>query len=123
MSYPLAQRLAMTDASVSCPRCGKLRALESFVSAAGRTLKSCEPCRETAKRIHRRRRERIGPARSDGTPPAVAFKLVVDHCHTTRRVRGLLCVGCNAAIGHFRDDVATVESALAYLRAAAGQPI
>jgi peptide methionine sulfoxide reductase MsrB len=56
-----------------------------------------------------------GRPRFDGRPTAAAFKLVVDHCHTTRRVRGLLCAGCNAAIGHFRDDEATLRAALTYL--------
>ncbi|MFC7275010.1 endonuclease VII domain-containing protein [Paractinoplanes rhizophilus] len=56
-----------------------------------------------------------GRPRRDGLPSAVAVKLVVDHCHRTRRVRGLLCVGCNAAIGHFRDDEETLRSAIAYL--------
>ena len=56
-----------------------------------------------------------GRPRKDGQPTATAFKLGVDHCHNSRRIRGLLCVGCNAAIGHFRDDEATLRAALVYL--------
>lgn len=41
--------------------------------------------------------------------------LVVDHNHTTGKVRGLLCYGCNAAIGHLREDERLFKTALAYL--------
>lgn len=43
------------------------------------------------------------------------LKLVVDHCHSTGRVRGLLCHNCNRAIGLLQDNVATLKSAIAYL--------
>lgn len=41
--------------------------------------------------------------------------LYVDHCHTTNKVRGLLCQNCNFAIGHMKDDVARLQAAIAYL--------
>lgn len=39
----------------------------------------------------------------------------IDHCHTTGTVRGLLCMNCNTALGHFRDDVESLERAIKYL--------
>ena len=41
--------------------------------------------------------------------------LSVDHCHTTGKVRGLLCHGCNAGIGYMKDDVEILDKAIAYL--------
>jgi hypothetical protein len=39
----------------------------------------------------------------------------VDHCHTTGKVRGLLCMHCNTALGKFKDDTATLQRAINYL--------
>lgn len=39
----------------------------------------------------------------------------VDHCHTTNKVRGLLCFGCNTGLGSFKDDPVLVAAALLYL--------
>lgn len=39
----------------------------------------------------------------------------VDHDHTTKRVRGLLCRLCNVGVGHFRDNPAMLRKAAEYL--------
>lgn len=41
--------------------------------------------------------------------------LCVDHCHSTGRVRGLLCNNCNRAIGLLGDSVSNLENAIKYL--------
>jgi hypothetical protein len=41
---------------------------------------------------------------------------VVDHCHATNKVRGILCHDCNLALGHVKDDVAILESLITHLR-------
>lgn len=41
--------------------------------------------------------------------------LAVDHCHTTGKVRALLCANCNVGIGGLQDSPEIVAKALAYL--------
>lgn len=43
-------------------------------------------------------------------------KLHVDHDHETGIIRGLLCHGCNAAIGLFREDPDLMTKAIVYLK-------
>jgi hypothetical protein len=42
-------------------------------------------------------------------------KLVLDHCHTTLKVRGLLCSKCNSGLGMFLDNIHNLEKAIKYL--------
>lgn len=39
----------------------------------------------------------------------------VDHCHSSGKVRGVLCHGCNTGLGMFKEDVRTLTKAARYL--------
>src|SRR3990167_545133 len=41
---------------------------------------------------------------------------MVDHCHKTKKVRGLLCLNCNHGIGKFKDSIHLLKKAIEYLR-------
>lgn len=41
--------------------------------------------------------------------------LFIDHCHKTQKIRGLLCLQCNTALGNFQDDVLLLKKAIQYL--------
>jgi len=40
----------------------------------------------------------------------------IDHCHSTMKVRGILCGNCNTAIGMLGDDITVIQSAASYLQ-------
>jgi len=44
----------------------------------------------------------------------------VDHCHTSGKIRGLLCSGCNTVLGRAKDSVHILEKAIQYLQKFSG---
>jgi len=40
----------------------------------------------------------------------------VDHNHVTNKVRGVLCLNCNTALGSFNDDIINLNNAISYLK-------
>ena len=40
----------------------------------------------------------------------------VDHCHTTGKIRALLCHQCNVGIGAFKEDRSILENAIQYIK-------
>lgn len=42
-------------------------------------------------------------------------RLAVDHDHDTGKVRALLCINCNKALGHMKDDPALLRAAAEYI--------
>lgn len=47
---------------------------------------------------------------------------MVDHCHTTQAVRGILCHHCHVGLGNFKDNPETLRNAIAYLAGASAPP-
>lgn len=50
-----------------------------------------------------------------GSPCPTGKDLSVDHDHGTGAIRGLLCHHCNIGLGHFKDNPALLNAAIAYL--------
>jgi len=42
-------------------------------------------------------------------------KFAIDHDHKTDKIRGLLCFGCNVAVGFLRDDLELMFCAAEYV--------
>lgn len=114
--------------------CGEAKTLEHYYHRPdnGQRQSACKPChsKETAAKrygltvgdVDRMREDQgnrcaICKTHADDIPHT-AFKhnpLVIDHCHTTGKVRGLLCPTCNAMLGHAKDNVAILSAAITYL--------
>jgi hypothetical protein len=47
--------------------------------------------------------------------PGGRGRFVVDHCHDTGRIRGLLCNLCNVGLGALRDSPQLLQKAIHYL--------
>ena len=51
-----------------------------------------------------------------GALPMGRFKrLSIDHCHKTKKFRGFLCMNCNIALGHLKDDPKLIKKLLKYI--------
>lgn len=46
--------------------------------------------------------------------PITAKRSDIDHDHASNKVRGILCHYCNVGLGHFRDNVEFLRSAIRY---------
>ncbi len=42
-------------------------------------------------------------------------RLYVDHCHNSKKIRGLLCHRCNCMLGYARDQIDILKKAVVYL--------
>lgn len=71
----------------------------------------------TQEEYEARLREQGGGCAVCKRPPKPGKSLHVDHDHETGYVRGLLCFSCNAALGHFQDDIDRIDAALTYVAA------
>ena len=117
-----------------CPKCGVEKSLDKF----GKSSKSndglqgyCQCCMsDSSWRSTIKKRYGITPEKYDAMYAAqegrcqicqkhqteFTKRLAVDHCHTTGKVRGLLCSNCNTALGKFNDDIELFSRAISYLR-------
>jgi len=41
---------------------------------------------------------------------------VIDHCHDTSKIRGIICNHCNTGLGLFKDNIEVLSNAIDYLK-------
>jgi len=119
-----------------CIKCNIVKPIDDFgidkrtVSIRGYACKKCRSKREALRRSELGKEEmRIRSIKSKyKVSRSNAEKLYntikcdisssnrhIDHCHTTGNVRGVLCGGCNLAIGHVKENVNTLSNMIKYL--------
>ena len=59
--------------------------LENFIQSKNSRCEICGMTREFSKKFFKK-------------------DLCIDHCHSTNKNRGVLCISCNFAVGHLNDD-------------------
>lgn len=78
---------------------------EQYISLLASQNNVCAACHET-------------PVTSAVRNSAIAFdNFVIDHCHASGVVRGIVCNTCNVALGMIRDNPNTARKLAAYLEA------
>ncbi len=113
-----------------CSKCFQEKSLDCFHQyktgrRAGTFWAECKECRytrlrswrkknpEAYKEHYRRARYKTVYGLRDEDVPKVGdcilcgkeqVKLVVDHCHQTKKVRGFICYSCNTVLGHLEND-------------------
>lgn len=129
------QRVAVPPGHKRCPRCEQVKPHEQGTrnssSSDGFTV-YCRACRAVESRArHLKKNYGISEAERDGLiasqmgvcPICLSAPAAhVDHCHTTGRVRGVLCFNCNSALGKLRDDTDATRRATAYLEGKVWKP-
>lgn len=85
-----------------CSQCLEDKKLTRKFGTAG-------PYRQIYADMFERQHGRCGICKEKMTRP------LLDHCHKTMVVRGLLCANCNVALGKFQDDTKVLANAIEYL--------
>lgn len=122
-----------------CTRCKMSKALSEFKRHSNyRLSKHCTACIDAYRKreggfdrtaymtdFHLKRlygislEERNQLAANQGNKCAICLgekPLQVDHCHTTNKIRGLLCLPCNTAIGKLKESEDIMMRAIEYLK-------
>ena len=116
----------------TCSRCGQTKDISSFSKRSSRpsgVQSKCKDCEREVRRKyykpHEAIRRKLNISESEynklmqntncNTCGKVLDKKCIDHCHSTNKVRGVLCNNCNTALGLIQDNRQTLLNMLQYL--------
>jgi len=119
----------MIEPKKKCPGCRQMKSESLFYSLTRKNNRRCLDCRNNGVGIRPYDKERsrwaqikhrygitqdefnsISTAQGHKCAICTGPIEVVDHCHTTGVVRGLLCQHCNSMLGYARDNTDTLSA-------------
>ncbi len=107
-----------------CSRCNKIKTIDE-VKCNNWTFE-CQDCRVITKNVYKYKITRIESQELyNMTNCEICGTLftkiggrrrVIDHCHSSDKVRGAICRNCNTGLGMFSDSIELIKKALEYLK-------
>lgn len=133
MTLPKSERIKRNElydrGLMHCPCCEKDLPLKDFSSNKNRRYGINSYCKSCARDSHVKHTYKLSTQQykdlksQQGGKCAICKnscsthgRLSVDHCHSTGKVRGLLCANCNRALGLFKENPEVLSSAISYLK-------
>ena len=116
----------------TCSRCRETKELDSFSKRSGRPSGVQSKCKDCEREVRRqyykphefmRRKFSLTEDQYDNLMKnekcqicnVELTKKCIDHCHTTNKIRGVLCNNCNTALGLVGDNITTLQKMIGYL--------
>ena len=117
----------------TCSRCNVEKPIDRFSKRSSRPCGLQSKCKDCERELRRkywkpheqiRRRCKISDElfeelmkknHCDTCGVEIKTKKCIDHCHTTMKVRGILCHNCNTALGLIGDNIDTLSAMISYL--------
>jgi len=124
MDTPLQPRRKVVDGHKQCADCEQFLPLDAFHKSRTGFYFRCRACNSIMNRAYNYKLTRgevlalmARPCDVCGSTAAIRGNggLHVDHDHDTGKVRGVLCNGCNLALGYVKDDPKILRGLIAYL--------
>jgi len=117
----------------TCSRCGQTKELDGFSKRSNRpsgVQSKCKDCEREVRRqyykTHEYARRRFNLTEDQYNDlmknencqicDVELTKKCIDHCHSTNKIRGVLCNNCNTALGLVGDNTQILQSMIEYLQ-------